>query len=411
MTKTEVVVIGAGVIGLCTAWNLVNDGAEVTVIADPDPSHEINWASVAWSNASSKVRLKYPDHYTALNQHGMAAGRELAAAVNSEPWLHPTGAVEIVAGPEARARLDADLARLAEFGYQAETLSADDLARVLPGVRVGDDESGAHFPTEAWIDAPAIISSLTTAITAAGGKFVRTAVTGFTRTENTLTSVLLEDGMSYTADHYVIAAGAWSGELGTLADIDIPVLPATNAKVPGLVVAISSPEPGLGPIVVAPEIIIRPFGPRRALLANDNHGHVLTLESPRSELLSAAQVLLDRAGVRAPELAEATILDVRLGRRSIPSDSITIAGPAANTDNVYVVTTHSGFTLAPLLGRLVSREILAGEESELLAPYRPSRFGANTVHSSIGRVDSASVADLSSVAPADSTADQVRTGA
>ncbi len=409
MTKPTVIVIGAGVIGLCTAWNLLKDGAEVTVISDPDPGHEINWASVAWSNASSKVRLKYPDHYTILNQQGMAAGRALAAELDTAPWLHVTGAVELVAGPEARARLEADLIHLTDFGYPIEPLSPDDLERVLPGVRIGDDETAVLFPTEAWIDAPALLSGLTGAISAAGGQFVRHAVTGFTRTEHSLSSVVLDDGTARTADHYVIAAGAWSGELGALADIDIPVLPATNSKVPGLVVAITSPEPGLGPIVVAPEIIIRPFGPGRAVLANDNHGHVLTLESPRSDLVSAANVLLGRAGARVPELADAAILDVRLGRRSIPSDSITIAGPAANTDNVYVLTTHSGFSLAPLLGRLASREILVGENNELLAPYRPSRFGSNTVPSSFGRVDSASMADSSSVAP-DTAAGRVRTG-
>lgn len=410
MKKTEVIVIGAGVVGLCTAWNLVNDGAEVIVISDLDPHHEINWGSVAWSNASSKVRLKYPDHYTLLNQRGMAEGRALAADLDTVPWLHVTGAVEIVAGSQARARLDADLASLADFDYPAEPLSPDDLERVLPGVHVGEDESAVLFPTEAWIDAPALISTLTGAIAAAGGQFIRATVTGFTRTEHALSSVLLDDGTSYAADQYVIAVGAWSRELGALADIDIPVLPATDAKVPGLVVAVTSPVPGLGPIVVAPEIIIRPFGPGRALLANDNHGHALTMESPHSELVSAARVLLDRAGARAPELANAAILDVRLSQRSIPSDSITIAGPAVNTDNVYVLATHSGFTLAPLLGRLASREILLGEKDELLSPYRPSRFGSNTVHSGVVRVDSASVAPAD-VAPADPDAGRVRTGA
>lgn len=404
MKKTEVIVIGAGVIGLCTALNLANDGADVTVISDPNPDHEISWGSVAWSNASSKVRLKYPDHYTVLNQEGMAAGRALADELDTAPWLHVTGAVEVVAGSEARARLDEDLVRLGDFGYQTESLSPDDVKRVIPGVRVSDDETAVLFPTEAWIDAPALIASLTGAIVEAGGRFVRSSVTGFDRTERALSSVHLDDGTTRTADHYVIAAGAWSGEIGALADIEVPVLPATNSKVPGLVVSITSPVPGLGPIVVAPEIIIRPFGPGRALLANDDHGHTLTMESPRSELISAAQVLLERAGARAPELADAAILDVRLSQRSIPSDSITIAGPAVNADNVYVLTTHSGFTLAPLLGRLASREILAGEDSELLAPYRPSRFGSTPVPSSIGRVDSASVRS------ADESPSQVRQG-
>lgn len=392
MGKTSVVVIGGGVVGLCTAWNLVKDGADVTVISDLNHDHEISWGSVAWSNASSKVRLGYPDHYTVLNQHGMVEGRALAEELNTPPWLHVTGAVEIVAGVEARARLTADLRRLVDdFGYPVELLSHDDLDRILPGVRVGEDESAVLFPTEAWIDSLAITSNLTGAITAAGGRFVRRTVTGFTRTDHELTSVLLDDGTSHSADHYVLAAGARTGEVGALADLDIPVLPETNSKVPGLVAAITSPVPGLTPLLQTPEVIIRPFGPGRALLAGDKHGHTLTMDSPRSELVSAAEVLVDRAAARAPQFEGAVVLDVRLSRRAIPSDGITVAGPSVEAENVYVLTTHSGFSLAPLLGRLASGEILQGEKAELLAPYRLSRFASHPADSSPDRVDTASV--------------------
>lgn len=390
MNKPSVIVIGSGVIGLCTAWSLVRTGADVTVVVSPDPQHEIGWGSVAWSNASSKVRLGYPEHYTVLNQHGMAAGIALAEQLDTAPWLHTTGAVEIVAGADARARLETDVRRLADLDYPAELLDPAGVARALPGVRVGDDESAVLFPTEAWIDAPALLTALTGAIAAAGGRFARRSVTGFERTADALTAVLLDDGTKLTADHYVIAAGAWSGEIGTLAGIEVPVLPADNAKVPGLVAAVTSPVPGLGPILVAPEIIIRPFGPGRALLAGDNHGHELSPDSPRGELFAAAEVLLGRAAARAPHLTGAALLDVRLSLRAIPSDGVTIAGAPIGTHNVYVLTTHSGFSLAPLLGELAASEILGGEQKDLLAPYRPARFAPVTADSSLARVDSAS---------------------
>jgi glycine/D-amino acid oxidase-like deaminating enzyme len=40
----------------------------------------------------------------------------------------------------------------------------------------------------------------------------------------------------------------------------------------------------------------------------------------------------------------------------------------------YVIATHSGITLAPLLGELIAEEIVSGEMSDLLAPFRPDRF-------------------------------------
>ena len=51
-----------------------------------------------------------------------------------------------------------------------------------------------------------------------------------------------------------------------------------------------------------------------------------------------------------------------------------IIGPAGTYPNLYIVVTHSGATLASILGELVTREILDGVSVEMLAPDRLSRF-------------------------------------
>lgn len=368
--------IGSGVVGLCTAWNLTQAGAEVTVVSNLDPEREIGWGSGAWVNASSKVRLGYPDHYTLLNQQGMTALHHLAEKLENERWLHITGAVEIVSGDEQRRTLADDVRRLVEFDYPAQLLAAAEVERAMPGVRIADDEAAAIFPAEGWIDISLLVTTLTAAVTEAGGKFIRRNVTGFVDDGGAVAGVRLEDGVVLTADRYVVAAGAWTGQLAALAGIDIPVLPASHPKVPGLAVAVTSPATESSPIIVTPEVVLRPYGPNRMLLAGDSHGIALTIDSPRTELVLAAEVLLARAAERVPALASSAILDVRLSLRAIPSDGITIAGFPAERDNVYVLTTHSGFSLAAVLGDLAAREILTGEEQDALHSYRPTRFSA-----------------------------------
>ncbi|MDT7623736.1 MAG: hypothetical protein QOF99_4637, partial [Pseudonocardiales bacterium] len=49
------------------------------------------------------------------------------------------------------------------------------------------------------------------------------------------------------------------------------------------------------------------------------------------------------------------------------------AGPLPSAPRLYVVATHSGVTLAPLLGTLVAEEIL-GAPQPLLAAFRPDRL-------------------------------------
>ncbi|MBV9004111.1 MAG: FAD-binding oxidoreductase [Solirubrobacterales bacterium] len=82
--------------------------------------------------------------------------------------------------------------------------------------------------------------------------------------------------------------------------------------------------------------------------------------------------LLARLVDRVRDTNRARVEAARLCLRTIPGDLLPIAGWAL--DRLYVVATHSGVTLAPALGELVAAELLAGEEREELARFRPGRF-------------------------------------
>jgi len=58
----------------------------------------------------------------------------------------------------------------------------------------------------------------------------------------------------------------------------------------------------------------------------------------------------------------------------MPGDRHTIAGRIPGFTNAWMIATHSGITLGPLLGRLVADEIVRAAPSPVLAPFRPERF-------------------------------------
>ena len=58
----------------------------------------------------------------------------------------------------------------------------------------------------------------------------------------------------------------------------------------------------------------------------------------------------------------------------MPLDGYPVLGFADKAHNVYVALTHSGVTLAPLIGELAAIEILDGACLEVLRDYRPGRF-------------------------------------
>ncbi len=75
--------------------------------------------------------------------------------------------------------------------------------------------------------------------------------------------------------------------------------------------------------------------------------------------------LLDHAETAALESARICI-------RSLPADRLPAIG--AVRDGLYVVATHSGITLAPLLGEIVAEELIADRASPALEGFRPGRF-------------------------------------
>jgi len=63
-----------------------------------------------------------------------------------------------------------------------------------------------------------------------------------------------------------------------------------------------------------------------------------------------------------------------LGFRPLPEDGFPIVGYLPGSDDVYIAVTHSGVTLAAIMGETIRREILTDITLDTFAPYRPQRF-------------------------------------
>ena len=82
-----------------------------------------------------------------------------------------------------------------------------------------------------------------------------------------------------------------------------------------------------------------------------------------------------------PPLADAIV-----GIRALTADLLPAVGWASDTAGIYVVVTHSGITLAPVLGELIAAEVIDGTDEHLLRPFRPTRFATPPVASAAGGV-------------------------
>lgn len=83
--------------------------------------------------------------------------------------------------------------------------------------------------------------------------------------------------------------------------------------------------------------------------------------------------ILTRIAAILPAAKDARLERVMLGFRPMPLDDRPIVGPVPGASDIYVSVTHSGVTLAPILARFATREIIDGDRVDALAPYRADR--------------------------------------
>ncbi len=142
-------------------------------------------------------------------------------------------------------------------------------------------------------------------------------------------------------------------------------------RVSGLLAVTSRPAVPLTRVIHAPGVHVRPDAGGGLLIGAED---VDTLAANSGSPTSLSALLLERAGRVFPAARQVRVADSRIGVRPMPGDRHTIAGRIPGFANGWMIATHSGITLGPLLGRLLADEIVHDKLSPALAPFRPDRF-------------------------------------
>jgi glycine/D-amino acid oxidase-like deaminating enzyme len=147
-----------------------------------------------------------------------------------------------------------------------------------------------------------------------------------------------------------------------------------GAQTVGLLGYARTPELDLRCVIHSPGLNLRPAAGGRAVLQALDLNADVDPENPPSADGDIASALARRFAALLPDPSRAPKIDLRVGFRSLPADGHTIAGYTSARSRVYCLVSHSGVTLAPILGRLVATEITTDQEQDLLRSFRPTRF-------------------------------------
>lgn len=372
--RQQVVVIGAGLIGVSTAWQLARRGHRVVLVDARQPGDGTSGTSFAWLNANNKQ----PRDYFELNLAGMAAHRRLRAETPRAPWLHFTGHLQWAADDAQQEQLTTKVERLRDWRYPVAEMSSVQALGLEPDL-ILDDARGAiaFFPDEGFVYPRVLLGHLLHRAVDAGVVCqFGSEVSAFDVSGSRVRAVSLSGADVLHADSFVLAVGRWTEQVAGLAGADVPLISADRRGSAALgFLGYTWPlVRSITRVISAPGLNLRPDGGGRLVLQAldlDDQAN-LALPPPADSPIGAE---LRRRLVGRIRGAKSAGLDaLRIGVRPIPQDGLPVVGWVPQVEGLYVIATHSGVTLGPLLGDLAAGEISTEQDARELAPYRPARF-------------------------------------
>ena len=414
----HVAVIGAGVIGLCTALYCAQRGWRVTLVE----RHGEQRDGCSFGNTGMIV----PSHFVPLAAPGMVSqGLKWMRDPGSPFYIKPRASWDLIdwglkfwrasnaehvrrAAPVLRdlslasracyeelslpdndfrfarsgvlmlcrtARALDEEAKAADqaaaLGLRAEVLDAAATASLDPGVRM--EVAGAvYFPQDCNLVPDRLIAGLQRRLTERGVKFAWHTEARAWRVDGNdrIRAVTVNAGEDIEADEFVLASGSWSSALARSLGLRIPMLAGK-----GYSLTLTQPRqsPRMCAILTEAHVAVSPMG---STLRFGGTMEICGLDEGINPV--RVRSIIDAVPRYYPEFTRADFADVQpwRGLRPCSPDGLPYVGRTARFGNLMIATGHAmmGISLGPITGRLVA-QILSGEQTEFdLSLLSPNRY-------------------------------------
>lgn len=357
----DVVIVGAGVIGLTTAWELAGRGLSVRLLDRAAPGREASWAGAGI----------FPPGYPGDPERPIAQLTRLSDAMwpaLSEALRETTGVDNgyrlcggIEFGPGEAGGFEEEIALWQQSGARVERLTADEVRRLEPSIDSGG-RPAYRLPDLHQVRNPWHLRALEAACRQRGVEIVENEpIRRWDRAGNRVIAAASES-RRHTAGHFILAAGPWADELAAAVGIPLEIVP-----VRGQIALLNAPEISLRHVLEC--------GPRYVVPRGD--GHILigsTEERAGFEKENTPEAIagLIRFGASlVPQVATARIEKSWAGLRPYARRGRPWIGRAPAIDNLWLAAGHyrAGLHLSPATARLIAERLLGLPTSLSMAAF------------------------------------------
>jgi len=373
----DVLIVGAGIVGCGTAYELTKRGATVTLL----DRGEVSSGTTGLGEGNALCSDKDAGPELDLAVAGMPLFDELDQLVGEPARIRRKGALVVHPDEATWAGEPARAERLRAAGVNAELLDPEQVRALEP--RLSGTIHGALYVAEDLQCDPRAIARALAAWSAENGATVRprTDVAAIEPGRG----VRLGDGTLLAAEAIVLAAGPWSGPLAASAGLTLPVEPRK-----GQLTRLGLPEPDpafLGRKIVDGSYLASVTSAAAGrqvstVIETTWDGHVIV--GSTRERCGFDETVDDNLAGKVRERAARLVPDVAglipdttwVGFRPWLPDGLPAIGPSRAAAGLWTGTGHegAGIQLGPITGRLLA-EAITGEPPTIgLSPFDPDRF-------------------------------------
>lgn len=342
----DAVVIGAGVLGCSVAYHLTKKGVKVIVLEKAN----IGSGTSATGVGAVNVQSKGPGFYLEMNMASSAYYPEFAAGLDGDIEYVPSGGCHIA---ETEAEMKKRVAFMEEQkktpGFKVEYFFGKDVLEIEPAL--SPDVAGLTFcPLDAMIN-PFLLAWVTARTARRLGAVFETG-TEVTDIQSLGKGykILTAKQEIFEAPIVVNCAGTGAKAIGAMAGADLQI------------------DPMKGQLLVT-ERLPRVFRHLVSTLGQTASGNILIGATAHFGVddthvhYTDIKAMASRAVRLVPLLGKVSLIRSWAGIRPYPADGYPILGQVPGLPGFYVAAGHSGFTLTPIVGKIMSEMIVAGKTS------------------------------------------------
>ena len=256
-STVDIVVIGGAAVGSSIAYFLKRGGFKGRVaVVEKDASYQ--WCASTRAVAGIRQQFSTPENIR-LSQFGLGFFRGIRAELGPDADIafRERGYL-IMASPEGRATLEANVALQRSLGADTVLLDIEEIRRRFPWLSTeGLSAAGWGRSGEGWIDPASLVQLLRKGAIARGATYVADEVVGIDVVGGRVHGVRLASGDRIATGAVICAAGWHSAKVARLAGLELPVRPRKRTV---FVVDCPTPLPDAGLMIDTSGLYFRPEG-------------------------------------------------------------------------------------------------------------------------------------------------------